>query len=159
MRSVISPIVIALSSFSIQPTSLALRIALKTNTKKISGGSRLALDYWSKGYIKSGEAAPETVRLAYSVAKFRKEFEDKGGKLGCVPALMALVFGAAVSFVCCRNSREESVSGRLDRYPTSLQVRGARPRSSKRPQILFEPLRRWCSSSGLPDSSPAKKRL
>jgi hypothetical protein len=46
---------------------------------------------------------------------------------------------------------------RLDRYSTSFQVRGARPRSSKRPQILFEPLRRWHSSSGLPDSSQGQK--
>jgi len=61
--------------------SFALQIALKTKVQKIFGDSKLVLDYWSKGYIKSGEAAPETVQLAYSVAKLRKEFEDKGGKL------------------------------------------------------------------------------
>ncbi len=61
--------------------SYALQIALKTGVQKIFGDSKLVLEYWSKGYIKGGEAAPETVELAYSVAKLRKEFEDKGGTL------------------------------------------------------------------------------
>src|SRR5712692_1283434 len=61
--------------------SFAFQIALKTGVQKIFGDSKLVLDYWSKGYIKSGEAAPETVQLAYSVAKLMREFEDKGGKL------------------------------------------------------------------------------
>jgi len=61
--------------------SFALQIALKTRVKKIFGDSKLILDYWSQGYIKSREAAPETVQLARSVVKLRKEFEDKGSKL------------------------------------------------------------------------------
>jgi len=61
--------------------SFALQIALKTGVKKIFGDSKLILDHWSKGYIKSREAAPETVQLARSVVKLRKEFEDKGAKL------------------------------------------------------------------------------
>jgi ribonuclease HI len=61
--------------------SFALQIALKTGVKKIFGDSKLILDYWSKGYIKSREAAPETVQLARSVVKLRKEFEDNGAKL------------------------------------------------------------------------------
>lgn len=59
----------------------ALQIALRTGVKKIFGDSKLILDYWSKGYIKSREAAPETVQLAQSVVKLRKESEDKGAKL------------------------------------------------------------------------------
>lgn len=61
--------------------SFALQIAPKTKVQKIFGDSRLVLDYWSKGYIKSCEAAPKTVQLAHSVARLRKEFEAKGGTL------------------------------------------------------------------------------
>lgn len=61
--------------------SFALQIALKTKAQKIFGDSKLVLDFWSKGHIKSGEAPPKTGQLAYSVAKLRKEFESKGGSL------------------------------------------------------------------------------
>lgn len=61
--------------------SFALQIALKTKAQKIFGDSKLVLDFWSKGHIKSGVAPPKTGQLAYSVAKLRKEFESKGGSL------------------------------------------------------------------------------
>ena len=61
--------------------NLALQIALKTKVQKIFGDSKLVLDYWSKGYIKSGEAPPKTVQLSRAIEKLRTEFEGKGGRL------------------------------------------------------------------------------
>jgi ribonuclease HI len=57
---------------------LALEIAMKTNTKKVFGDSKLVLDFWSKGFI--SQSLPEkTIQLAYKTSKLRELFESSGG--------------------------------------------------------------------------------
>ncbi|OHA62960.1 MAG: hypothetical protein A3E07_02095 [Candidatus Wildermuthbacteria bacterium RIFCSPHIGHO2_12_FULL_45_9] len=59
----------------------AMEIAIQKRLQEVSGDSKLILDYWSKGFIKKDEVAPETVKLAWEVARIRREFEKNGGKL------------------------------------------------------------------------------
>ena len=58
----------------------ALRIALESGTMKVFGDSALVLDFWSKGHVKNDKRA-ETIDLADEVARLRKEFENRGGRL------------------------------------------------------------------------------
>ncbi len=58
----------------------ALEIATIINEKNIFGDSKLAIDYWSKGFIKK-EVANQTKTLAYEVMNMRREFEDLGGTI------------------------------------------------------------------------------
>lgn len=58
----------------------ALEIAISKKEKKIFGDSKLVLDYWSKGFIKSSLPS-ETIELAHEVKKLRKEFELTGGEM------------------------------------------------------------------------------
>ncbi len=62
----------------------ALMIAIDSDIKKVFGDSKLVIDYWSKGFIKKKDVAPETVKLAEEVMKIRNEFELAGGSLGRV---------------------------------------------------------------------------
>lgn len=56
----------------------ALKIALKNNIKNVFGDSKLVIDYWSKGHIKS-ELPETTIKLAYMVKELRNQFEKNGG--------------------------------------------------------------------------------
>lgn len=56
----------------------ALKIALKNNIKNVFGDSKLVIDYWSKGHIKS-ELPETTIKLAYMVKELRNLFEKNGG--------------------------------------------------------------------------------
>lgn len=59
---------------------LALQLALNNNIKAIFGDSRLVIDYWSKGHIKSN--LPEvTIKLAAKVKNLRYKFESNGGRI------------------------------------------------------------------------------
>lgn len=72
----------------------ALQLALKRGVKKVFGDSKLVIEYWSKGVIKRSPTLPlpsmsparkslpqETVDLALSVSKLRREFEKAGGSV------------------------------------------------------------------------------
>lgn len=56
----------------------ALKIALKHNIKKVFGDSKLVIDYWSRGHIKS-HLPESTIKLAEMVKSLRYEFERSGG--------------------------------------------------------------------------------
>lgn len=62
----------------------ALLIAIDSDIQKVFGDSKLVVDYWSKGFIKSKELPKETVKLALEVMRIREEFELAGGVLGRV---------------------------------------------------------------------------
>ncbi len=57
----------------------ALVIARKDGIKNIFGDSKLVIEYWSRGRIKSKELPEETVQLAHEVAEMRDVFEKDGG--------------------------------------------------------------------------------
>lgn len=59
----------------------ALEIALQDNAAKIFGDSKLIIDYWSKGYIKSQSNDPETIALVDKVKQLRWQFEKRGGRI------------------------------------------------------------------------------
>ncbi len=60
----------------------ALELALKrSDTKRISGDSKLVIDYWSKGLVREKLVASETIELAKKTARLRKEFEALGGTI------------------------------------------------------------------------------
>lgn len=72
----------------------ALQLALKRDIKKVFGDSKLVIEYWSRGMIKRSPTLTlpsmspakrvlpqETVDLALSVSKLRKEFEKAGGSM------------------------------------------------------------------------------
>ena len=63
---------------------IALNIALKDGIKNIYGDSKLVIEYWSNGRIKSENVTTETIELAKKVVKLRKEFEKLGGKISHV---------------------------------------------------------------------------
>jgi len=63
---------------------IALNIALKEGVKNIYGDSKLVIEYWSNGRIKSENVTEDTVKLAKKVVKLRKEFEKLGGKISHV---------------------------------------------------------------------------
>ncbi|MGM0507578.1 MAG: viroplasmin family protein [Fusobacteriota bacterium] len=58
---------------------IALKLALKTDQKRIFGDSKLVIDYWSNGYIKKEKVADDTVKLSERVKKLRKKFEKRDG--------------------------------------------------------------------------------
>lgn len=58
----------------------ALKIALDNNIKSVFGDSKLVIDYWSKGHIKS-HLPPSTIKLAAMVKELRIQFEQIGGKI------------------------------------------------------------------------------
>ena len=60
---------------------IALNIALKEGQKNIYGDSKLVIEYWSNGRIKSENVSDETVELAKKVVKLRKKFENIGGTI------------------------------------------------------------------------------
>ena len=59
----------------------ALRFAMRARMKKIFGDSRLALDYWSRGFAKTKGLPKETLNLIAKVKTLRKKFESTGGKI------------------------------------------------------------------------------
>ena len=59
----------------------ALKIAGKESIKKIFGDSKLVINYWSKGYMNKDKLPLKTKKLIKSVARLRKIFEEKGGKI------------------------------------------------------------------------------
>lgn len=59
---------------------IALKLSLETENKLIMGDSKLVIDFWSKGRIKS-DIAEETKELAQKVLKLRTKFENLGGKI------------------------------------------------------------------------------
>ena len=63
---------------------IAMNIALKEGVMEIYGDSKLVIEYWSKGRIKSENVTTETVELAKKVVKIRKEFEKSGGRISHV---------------------------------------------------------------------------
>lgn len=58
----------------------ALKIAIDNNIKNIFGDSKLVIDYWSKGHIKSNLPAA-TIKLAEMVKELRTVFEKNGGRI------------------------------------------------------------------------------
>ena len=60
---------------------VALKIAIKNNTMRIFGDSKLVIEYWSKGFIKKDNVNEETYDLSQKVKKLRQEFERLGGKV------------------------------------------------------------------------------
>lgn len=61
--------------------SYALELAIREGVKQIFGDSKIIIDYWSKGRIKTEGIAPETRSLAFATKKLRDVFELEGGEV------------------------------------------------------------------------------
>jgi ribonuclease HI len=57
----------------------ALELAKKKKVKKIFGDSKLAINYWSKGFVKIENINQETLELIDEVFSLREKFEKSGG--------------------------------------------------------------------------------
>jgi len=60
---------------------LALKIAAKKKIKKIFGDSRLVINFWSKGFVKTKNVSQKTLKLVNEVFVLREKFEKDGGKI------------------------------------------------------------------------------
>ncbi|MBI3046550.1 MAG: ribonuclease H family protein [Candidatus Harrisonbacteria bacterium] len=59
----------------------ALRLALKSGTKKVFGDSKLVIDFWSQGILRRKLLPKKTIKLAEEVFKLRRKFENNGGAI------------------------------------------------------------------------------
>lgn len=59
----------------------ALELAIQEGIKQIFGDSKIIIDFWSKGRIKTEGIAPETRSLAFATKILRDVFEAEGGEV------------------------------------------------------------------------------
>ena len=62
----------------------ALELARKLKVQRVFGDSKLVIEFWSRGAIKKNELPAKTVKLAETVRKARRAFEEWGGEVGRV---------------------------------------------------------------------------
>lgn len=60
---------------------LALKLALKTNSFKIFGDSKLVIEYWINGFFNSQNLNEKTINLISKTKFLKDEFEKLGGKI------------------------------------------------------------------------------
>lgn len=60
---------------------LALKLALKTNSFKIFGDSKLVIEYWINGFFNSQNLNEKTINLISKTKFLKDEFEKLGGEI------------------------------------------------------------------------------
>lgn len=64
--------------------NFALKIATDKKIKKVFGDSRLVINFWSKGFVKSKNVSEKTLGLINEVVASRQKFEKEGGMVAYV---------------------------------------------------------------------------